>query len=199
LLLDPAALDTSTQPGTRMAQLTAAGWTTVGLQVRGADGGGGAKNKIVGDQDLLALRALLVGRTLPGIRIADALHALAWIRLRWPQASITLEGIGIMGPVALQAALLDARVDAVRMAGSPVSWLAAVEQPLARDLPANAIPGVLAAYDLPDVMAALAPRELDVIAPVDPMGASLSEPAFWKLVPSHLPHVHYLADAVQAN
>jgi dienelactone hydrolase len=193
LTLRPTPLDSAALPNGGMAQLAAAGWTAIDLQVRAVDGNGGAKNKIVGDQDLLALHAMLVGRTLPGIRIDDTLRAIDWIRQRWPQASITLEGVGFMGPVALQAALLDTRVDAVRIEGSPVSWRAAAEQPLARDLPANAIPGVLAAYDLPDVIAALAPRRVDVIAPVDPMGAPLREAAFWKLV-AKLPHVHYLAD-----
>lgn len=185
LLLDTA-------PAQRLSQLARAGWTAIALQARASEAGGDAKNAIVGDQDLLALRAMLVGRTLPGIRIDDTLRAIDLIMRQFPAAAITLEGAGIMGPVALQAALLDERVRAVRLESAPVSWRAAVSSPMARALPANALPGVLADYDLPDVIAALAPRRVEVIAPVDPMGAPLSEPAFWNLV-ARQPHVRFSA------
>ncbi|MEO7578240.1 MAG: acetylxylan esterase [Massilia sp.] len=190
LLLDPAPLDTQAAPGGRLRQLAADGWAVVNLQARGADGGGEVKHSLVGDQDLLALRAMLVGRTLPGIRIDDTMAAVDWIARRFPSLPITLDGVGTMGPIALQAALLDARVSAVRTDAAPVSWRAAVSQPRARQLPANAIPGVLAVYDLPDVIAALAPRRVDIVAPQDPQGASLSEQDFHKLVPTQA-HVHY--------
>lgn len=190
LLLDPAPVDAQAAPGDRLRQLAASGWTVVALQTRGADGRGEVKHSLVGDQDLLALRAMLVGRTLPGLRIDDTIAAVDWIARRFPGLPITLDGVGIDGPIALQAALLDARVGAVRIEASPVSWRAAVSQARARDLPANAIPGVLAVYDLPDVIAALAPRRVDIVAPQDPLGGGLSEQDFHRLVPPQ-PHVHY--------
>lgn len=197
LLLDPAPVDAQAAPGGRLRQLATGGWAIVALQARGADGRGEIKHSLVGDQDLLALRALLVGRTLPGIRIDDTIAAVDWIARRFPGLPITLDGVGIMGPIALQAALLDARVGAVRSESAPVSWRAAVSQPLARALPANAIPGVLAVYDLPDVIAALAPRRVDIVAPQDPLGARLSEQDFHKFVPPQ-PHVHYHSTAMRA-
>jgi len=198
LLLDPAPVDAQAALGARLRQLAAGGWATVALQTRGADGRGEVKHSLVGDQDLLALRAMLVGRTLPGIRIADTMAAVDWIARRFPGLPITLDGVGVMGPIALQAALLDARVGAVRSESAPVSWRAAVSQPRARELPANAIPGVLAVYDLPDVIAALAPRRVDIVAPQDPLGASLSEQDFHKFVPTQA-HVHYHSAATPSQ
>lgn len=197
LLLDPAPVEAHAAPGGRLRRLAADGWAVVALQTRGADGRGEIKHSLVGDQDLLALRAMLVGRTLPGIRIADTIAAVDWIARRFPGLPVTLDGVGTMGPIALQAALLDTRVSAVRLDAAPVSWRAAVSQPRARELPANAIPGVLAVYDLPDVIAALAPRRVDIVAPQDPLGAPLPEQDFHKLVPPQ-PHVHYHATAMRA-
>ena len=193
LVLDTAPPQRLAQPGARLEQLARAGWTAIALQARASEAGNDAKHTLVGDQDLLALRAMLVGRTLPGIRIDDTLRAIDAIVTQFPSAPITLTGVGIVGPVALQAALLEARVQAVRIEQAPMSWRAAVASALARDLPANAMPGVLADYDLPDVIAALAPRRVDIIAPVDAMGAPLSMAALRRLVPPQ-PHVHDSAD-----
>jgi dienelactone hydrolase len=191
LLLDRAPLATLGKPGGRLARLAAEGWTVLALQIRGADGREELKSAVVGDENLLSLRAMMAGATLPGIRIADTLRAVDWLARTMPQLPILVNGIGVMGPVALQAAMLEPRIAAVRTEGAPVSWRDAMAGPLARELPANAIPGVLVAYDLPDLIAALAPRAVDIAAPVDPLGLPLREAAFERLVPP-LPHIHYL-------
>ena len=193
LLLDPAPLAQLARPGGRLAQLAAAGWTVLALQARGADGREDVKSAVAGDENLLSLRAMMAGVTLPGMRIDDAIRAIGWLTDAMPGQPITIDGVGLMGPVALQAALLDTRVAAVRTENAPVSWRSALAYPLARDLAANAIPGVLAAYDLPDVIRALAPRPVDIAAPIDPLGLPLREADFHQL----LPHLHYLpyADA----
>jgi cephalosporin-C deacetylase-like acetyl esterase len=191
LVLDRTPLATLDRPGGRLARLAAAGWTVMALQTRGADGHEERKSAVVGDENLLSLRAMMMGATLPGIRIADTLRAVDWIGSTMPGTAITVDGVGAMGPVALQAALLDARIAAVRTEGAPVSWRDAMAYPLARELPANAIPGVLAAYDVPDVIAALAPRPVDIAAPVDPLGLPLRDAAFDRLVPPR-PHIRYL-------
>lgn len=184
LLLDPTvSLDTLSAANGRMTKLAAAGWTVVALQPRGADGGEEIKASLVGDQNLLALRALLVGRTLTGIRIDDVIGTVDWLATLEPGARITVAGIGTMGPVALQAAALDPRIAAVRLTGSQLSFREAVERPIARDLPAIAVPGVLKAYDLPDVIRALDGRPVELIAPVDPVGVPLREAEVKRLMP----------------
>lgn len=182
LLLDPAAFDVQTGPRGRATLWAKAGYTVVTVQVRGTDGTEDVKSTLAGDQNMLGQRALLNGRTLPGIRIDDTIRALDWIAANFKGVPVTLSGSGIMGPVALQTAAIDDRVSAVRTEGAAVSWMAALERPLARNLPANAIPGVLGAYDLPDVMAAIGPRKVDVAAPVDPVGVPLRETEFRKWV-----------------
>lgn len=187
-------LDSNPMDGAFLARLATEGWCVVALQVRGADGEGDAKSDYVGDQNMLALRAMLVGYTLPGIRIDDAIAAMNWIDSALEGQSVTILGVGVMGPVALQAALLDPRIDEVRIEGSLVSLRAAASAPIARNLPANTIPGMLSRYDLPDVIAALSPRPVVVAAPVDPLGNPMGEAQFHHLVPRS-PHLTYTQNA----
>lgn len=182
LLLDATPFDQLTGPRGRATAWAKAGYTVVALQVRGADGTEEIKSTLAGDQNLLSLRVMLNGKTLPGLRIDDAIRALNWISMEFKGAPVTVSGAGIMGPVALQVAVLDDRVAAVRTEGSVVSWRAALERPIARDLAANAIPGVLTAYDLPDVIKAIGPRPVEIAAPVDAVGVPLRETEFRKWV-----------------
>ena len=182
VLLQPGPLAMVAKPGGRVQKLVAAGWNVLAVQARGTDGSEEMKSEIVGDQNLLALRAMLIGRTLPGIRIDDTIRTIDWLANVDPQAKPALLGTGTMGAVALQTALLDNRVSQALVEGSALSWQAAVELPLARDLPANTIPGALTRYDLPDVIAALGPQRARIFAAVDPLGAPLREAAFRALV-----------------
>jgi cephalosporin-C deacetylase-like acetyl esterase len=182
LLLDATPLDQLTGPRGRATVWAKAGFTVVALQARGADGTEESKAALAGDENLLSLRAMMNGRTLPGMRIDDAIRAVDWIAATFPGAPVAVSGSGIMGPVALQVAALDDRVKVARTEGSVVSWKAALDRPIARDLPANAIPGVLTAYDLPDVVAAIGPRLVEMAAPVDPVGVPLREADVFKWV-----------------
>jgi cephalosporin-C deacetylase-like acetyl esterase len=184
ILLDPMTpLDRQAATNGRMAKLAAAGWTVIALQPRGTDGSEEIKSSLVGDQNLLALRTMLVGKTLTGIRIDDIIGTVDWVTKTRPGAAITLVGIGTMGPVALQAAALDPRIAGVRLIGSQLSLRDAIDRPIARDLPAIGVPGMLKAYDLPDVVRALDQRPLTIEAPVDPVGVPLRAADVTRLMP----------------
>jgi cephalosporin-C deacetylase-like acetyl esterase len=184
ILLDPVTpLDKQAAANGQMAKLAIGGWTVIALQPRGADGSEEIKSSLVGDQNLLSLRAMLVGKTLTGIRIDDIIGTVDWVEKTTPDATITLVGIGTMGPVALQASALDPRISSVRMIGSQLSLRDTVERPIARDLPAIGVPGMLTAYDLPDVVRALDQRPLDIEAPVDPVGVPLRATDVTRLTP----------------
>jgi hypothetical protein len=157
-----------------MDQLARKGWTVLALQSRGADGSEEIKSPLVGDQNLLALRALLVGKTLLGLRVEDAMAATDWL-VAQGAGPITLLGVGSSGPVALHAAALDSRIAALRLENSQLSYWLAARRPLQRDLPAVTVPGVLAAYDLPDLMAAVAPRPITLFNSIDPVGQPLAK------------------------
>jgi cephalosporin-C deacetylase-like acetyl esterase len=191
LVLDPAPLDVQTGPRGRAKAWLKAGYTVVTLQVRGADGTEESKSTIAGDENLLSLRVMLNGHTLPGIRIDDAIRAMDWVAANFKGVPVTLDGVGIMGPVALETAALDKRVTSVRTESAMVSFVQALYAPMARDLAANAIPQGLYFFDLPDIMEAIGPRQVDIAVPVAPNGTPMREKDFryWVGTP---PNVRYL-------
>jgi hypothetical protein len=54
-----------------------------------------------------------------------------------------------------------------------LSYRAVLDHPIHRDLPQALVPGALTAYDLPDLIVALAPREVVLVNPLDPVGQPL--------------------------
>ena len=128
----------------------------------------GLKSQYLGPFNLLSLRAFLVGKTILGMRVDDTIKAMDWLSSRGetdPKA-ITVYGSGAMGAVALHAAVLDSRIKKVVVENTLASYRM-VTDPLHRNISEVVIPGVLAKYDMSDLLAALAPRPVTVIHPLD--------------------------------
>ena len=118
-----------------------------------------------------------LNRPLLGQRVADVLRALAGLdaessRGQGGHNGFRVVGIGAAGPIVLHAALLDrdGLIKEVVLERSLVSWTDVVEKGISRGQIGNVVPGVLEAYDLPDLAARLAPRPLRISDPVDAMG-----------------------------
>lgn len=113
--------------------------------------------------------SLHLARPLLGQRVFDVLQALEAVALE-AGPRIRLIGVGGGGPIALHAAVLCDAVTEVELVGSILSWTDVVTTPVTREQLSIVVPGVLAAYDLPDLAAALAPKALTVRSPTDPAG-----------------------------
>jgi pimeloyl-ACP methyl ester carboxylesterase len=118
--------------------------------------------------------ALHLNRPLLGQRAADLLGVVGATA---PESGAELVGFGSAAPVALHAAALDERVQAVTLDGGLVSWENVVRTPISHNQLASVVPGVLKVYDLPDLAASLAPRPLTIRNPVDAAGKPLSKEA----------------------
>ena len=118
------------------------------------------KAPLLGPFYLLSLRADLVGRTLVGLRVDDAIRAVDYLSGRpdVDAAHITAEGSGHMGLVLLHAGVLDHRMRPVEVDHVLTSYRDLVEAPLPTGAPEDVIPGVLLQYDIPDLERALKPR-----------------------------------------
>ena len=118
------------------------------------------------------LRAIIVGKTLIGMRTDDVIRVLNWLSSRADidRTSITLYGKGGLGMVALHAAAVDTRITRVIAENSLVSYRAALDAPLHRNLSEIMIPGVLNHYDVGDLLEAIAPREVTLLNPADALG-----------------------------
>jgi hypothetical protein len=138
------------------------------------------QSALLGPFNLLALRALAVGQTIVGMRTEDTLRALDWLTRR-PDVdggSVTIYGNGAQGVVALHAAALDKRINRVVIENTLTSYLQAIRQPLHRNLAEIAMPSVARAYDLGDLMLAIAPAPVTVVNPVDAVGQLMTEAEF---------------------
>jgi hypothetical protein len=81
-------------------------------------------------------------------------------------------GLGTSGPVILHAALLDQQglIKKVSLQRSLVSWSDIIEKGMSRDQLASVVPGALQMYDLPDLVARLAPLPVEIVQSVDAEG-----------------------------
>jgi dienelactone hydrolase len=143
-------------------------------------GSEGSKSPYLGAFNLLSLRASLVGKTIIGLRIDDAIHAFGWLASRADvdPAGLMIYGKGPLGVVALHVAALDDRVLHVVLDGALSSYRSAIDQPLHRNISEVMIPGVVRKYDLPDLLLAIAPRDVTVISPRDATGAEIGAEQF---------------------
>ena len=157
------------------ARLVKSGHIVLVLQSRGTpiDAQSGQSTQFaLGPYMGVNLRAIIVGKTLVGMRTDDVIRVLNWLSARpdVDRTSITLYGKGGLGMVALHAAALDTRITGVMAENSLVSYRTALDAPLHRNLSEITIPGVLQHYDVSDLLEAIAPREVTLLNPADALG-----------------------------
>jgi cephalosporin-C deacetylase-like acetyl esterase len=115
-----------------------------------------------------------LNRPLLGQRVYDVLSIVASLASEKEQ-QFELIGIGAAGPVALHAAAMETRIAATTARRSIASWTSVAMTPLTVNQLANVVPGVLKHYDLPEVAAAIAPRKVSVVDPLDPRGQPITQ------------------------
>jgi cephalosporin-C deacetylase-like acetyl esterase len=118
------------------------------------------------------MTALLTGSTLVGGRARDIVRGVEILAARPDVDSGRISGLGRQGGAIplLHAAALEPRLGKLVLDGMLVSYDAAIRQRVNRNLFEQVIPGVLQWYDLPDLAAALAPRQVLLVDTVDPVG-----------------------------
>ena len=121
------------------------------------------------------LRAVVVGKTIVGMRVDDVVRVVNWICARndVDQRKLSLYGKGGLGMVALHTAAIDGRVGRVLLESSLLSYRTALEAGLHKNLSEIVIPSVLTRYDTPQLMQAIFPRPIVLINPANAMGQEL--------------------------
>jgi hypothetical protein len=115
-------------------------------------------------------RALLLGRTVLGDRVADVMAVIDWLRTRpgdlpgLDTDRIRAMGNSAGGETALYAAALDPRIEAVIASGCVGAWRKT--SGTRRTCPDTVVPGVLAWIEYSDLLALCAPRPLLVVSGV---------------------------------
>ncbi len=119
-----------------------------------------------------AMTALLVGRTLVGLRAQDVIRAVDALAARRDieMESLSAFGKGDAAVVLLHAAALDDRIKSVTLEEMLASYESVAEWKIHHRVFESIVPAALANYDLPDLAASLAPRRLRIINAVNPRG-----------------------------
>ncbi|MCC6342470.1 MAG: acetylxylan esterase [Bryobacterales bacterium] len=175
LYLDERGKSAAMTKGGDVEQLTRLGYTVLAIDPSGT---GEAASRWDGysqtwfGQGKVTWLALMVGKTMTGLRIDDILRGVDLL-----EEKHLLEGgkcaayaRGNLGADLLHAAVLDERISVVGIEGGLLSYAAVARAPLHRRVFEAVIPGVLGRYDLPDLAAAIAPRALSITNARSAMG-----------------------------
>ena len=103
--------------------------------------------------------AMHVGRSLVGIQAGDLVRVVNYLRSRddVEMETIGAVSIGEMGPALIHAAAFDKSIRNIVLIGSPLSYKSIVMNQYYNISFSCAVAGALKAYDLPDLVACLAP------------------------------------------
>ncbi len=120
-----------------------------------------------------AMRAILVGRSLLGFQVHDALRSVDYLKSR-PDvdgARIAIFAKGNGGPVALHTALFDSGIRKVAIEGAVPSFMAIAQAKQHEGVIDLIVPGILKDYDLRDIARLMAARDFWFVEPRTPTGA----------------------------
>jgi cephalosporin-C deacetylase-like acetyl esterase len=153
----------------RFNALAAAGNVVLAITLRPSPPGiDDMKSPILGPFYLLSLRADLVGKTLLGMRIDDAIRAIDDLSRR-PDVDptrISAVASGHMGLVLLHAAVLDPRLRHIAIDHVLTNYRSLLDAPLPIGAPEDVVHGVLLHYDIPDLVRVLG-RHVTVADPLN--------------------------------
>lgn len=141
----------------------------------------------------------LVRASVVGLQAEDVSRAVAWLgthpRVR-PDA-IGLAAARSMGPTAIHAAALDKGISWLVLERTLAAYSEVVLNHFYATSTDGLVPAALTAYDLPDLLASIAPRRVTVIAPVDQRGEPLTAEAAGRIF--RYPSSHYRRNGAQGR
>ena len=124
-----------------------------------------------GDYDS-AMTAILLGKTMVGMRARDIARGIDLLTARDDVDGSKIFCFGKDGGAvsALYAAVLDRRVRGVALEEMLVSYDWVVRHQIHRQIFEDVVPGALKSFDLPDLVASLAPRPVWIVNPANGLG-----------------------------
>jgi hypothetical protein len=151
--------------------IDARGWGETSRKTNWDEGGWDTWNSLFPNYDC-AMIALLLGKSLVVMRGEDISRGLDLLASRPEIDDGKLYGMGVGAATIplLHHAVLDPRLKKVVLEGGLVSYESVEKYRIQRGIIENVIPGVLKAYDLPELVAALAPRDVWIVDAGDPLG-----------------------------
>ncbi len=118
---------------------------------------------------------VLLGKSMVGRQMADVMRVVRFAQARFQVAPKELVGFarGECGPMLLHTAAIEGVFGKIALVEGPLSYRSLVMSPnYAPSYLTAAVPGALTAYDLPDLVACLAPRPVLIADPRDSLAAA---------------------------
>lgn len=129
----------------------------------------------------LFFTSTLIGRSILGIQVSDLIKLNAVLTHQFPQSEILGVAKKEMGPVLLHAAAFDKTIKRVAINESYVSYRSIAGNEFYKSTHVfSLVPGALLSYDLPDLMASLAPRKLLLLNTTNGNGDKMEQSAISK-------------------
>ncbi len=166
---DPALMANVIDP------LVRSGFRVTGIDVRGwGETRPHMPEKRVGFswEDFFTYRSFELGRPLFGQRLRDLLVTAPEVA---DEDEWTLVGVGAGGLLGAYAAVLEPRIRRVAAIGAMVSYRSLIEDTRCRQPFSTFLPGVIGAYEIRDLLAAIAPRDCLMVNPEDAQRRPASE------------------------
>jgi pimeloyl-ACP methyl ester carboxylesterase len=157
--------------------IVAAQFSVVAFDLRGWGAGAPVPAEGFDWENFFADSSLQIGRPLLGQRMKDLLAIPA---TRIGRRSWTLVGVGDAALVAAHAAAIDDRVDRLITVNGLLSFKEAIDDPLTAHPMSSFPPGIVGEYDVRDVYAAVGPRPVLALNPVDAQRQAVQEVQAWE-------------------
>jgi cephalosporin-C deacetylase-like acetyl esterase len=178
LFLDEAGRNAKAREGGPFEQIALKGQPVMAVDLRGIGetrigregGGGGGFTHVFNAETAASYMAWYMDRSLFGMRVGDVMRCVDYMLARWPgDQRVKTVGVGMGGLWALFAAALDRRIESVVAIGALASYRMLAEADRYLHGADILVPGLLREFDLPEIVAAIAPRAVTIAGPVDAM------------------------------
>lgn len=162
LYINPSGMTADAVPGGPIQQLVEQGNIVLAIDPRGWGESAPPNRMISGYRSdyQLAMHAILVGKSVPGMQTLDVLSAARYLMNRRDvdPREISLHTSGFACNIGLFAATVNTRISTVVCDRQPTSYLAITQMALSEIPPEVIVPGVLRDFDLPDITRLLGSR-----------------------------------------
>jgi cephalosporin-C deacetylase-like acetyl esterase len=145
-------------------------------------------------QERISWLALMTGRPLVSLQMRDILRGIDVLEAKGFATPPGVLGVGrgLISVALLHAAAIDTRLGRLILEDMPCSFAAIARAPIHRGVFEVVIPGVLGQYDLPDLVASVAPRPVTLLNLRSPTGANL-------LLQNRVAEYRYAIETYQAS
>ena len=173
--LDPAGKSEEAMEGGKLEWFVKQGFTVLAADMIGS--GEVAPDIIVGDSNFSGnsynvwYGSVLIGRSIAGIRAGDLIRLTRMLKNDWNIGEIYGMAKREMAPVLVHGAAFDPSISRIALVEPLLSYRALVkERRYSPSFIQNAVAASLLSYDLPELIASLAPKKVVITNPLDATG-----------------------------